>query len=64
MANRKPNKSPKVARKAAARRVTAKQTLLAGGNPQIAKADGEAPVQAYIAAMRAGKATSGAASTR
>ena len=25
--------------------------LLAGGNPQIAKADGEAPVQAYIAAM-------------
>jgi hypothetical protein len=26
-------------------------TLLAGGNPQIAKADGDAPVQAYIAAM-------------
>jgi hypothetical protein len=25
--------------------------LLSGGNPQIAKADGEAPVQAYIAAM-------------
>jgi hypothetical protein len=25
--------------------------LLAGGNPQIAKADGNAPVQAYIAAM-------------
>ena len=25
--------------------------LLAGGNPQIAKADGDAPVQAYIAAM-------------
>jgi hypothetical protein len=25
--------------------------LLTGGNPQIAKADGEAPVQAYIAAM-------------
>ncbi|MFD2262502.1 DUF1801 domain-containing protein [Lacibacterium aquatile] len=24
---------------------------LAGGNPQIAKADGDAPVQAYIAAM-------------
>jgi hypothetical protein len=26
-------------------------TLLTGGNPQIAKADGDAPVQAYIAAM-------------
>lgn len=25
--------------------------LLAGGNPQIAKADGDTPVQAYIAAM-------------
>lgn len=25
--------------------------LLSGGNPQIAKADGEAPVQEYIAAM-------------
>jgi hypothetical protein len=30
---------------------TAEQRLLAGGNPQIAKADGDAPVQAYIAAM-------------
>jgi hypothetical protein len=28
-----------------------KVVLLSGGNPQIAKADGEAPVQAYIAAM-------------
>ena len=26
-------------------------TLLSGGNPQIAKADGDAPVQAYIRAM-------------
>jgi hypothetical protein len=26
-------------------------TLLAGGNPQIAQAEGDAPVQAYIAAM-------------
>jgi hypothetical protein len=25
--------------------------LLAGGNPQIAKGEGDAPVQAYIAAM-------------
>ena len=44
-------KSAKVARKGAARRVAAKPTLLAGGNPRIAKADGDAPVQAYIAAM-------------
>jgi hypothetical protein len=28
-----------------------KPALLAGGNPQIAKGDGDAPVQAYIAAM-------------
>ena len=31
--------------------VAAKPALLAGGNPQIAKADGDAPVRAYIAAM-------------
>jgi hypothetical protein len=31
--------------------VAAKPALLAGGNPQIAKADGDAPVQAYIATM-------------
>jgi hypothetical protein len=29
----------------------AKPVLLAGGNPQIPKGDGDAPVQAYIAAM-------------
>jgi hypothetical protein len=33
------------------RAVAAKLTLLAGGNPQIAKGDGDAPVQDYIAAM-------------
>jgi hypothetical protein len=43
MAKKKP---AKVAEKAAA-----KPTLLSGGNPQIAKGDGNAPVQAYIAAM-------------
>src|SRR5688500_18880566 len=32
-------------------RKAAKPKLLSGGNPQIAKADGDAPVQAYIAAM-------------
>ncbi len=30
---------------------TPRSALLTGGNPQIAKADGDAPVQAYIAAM-------------
>jgi hypothetical protein len=33
--------------------------LLSGGNPQIAKADGDAPVQAYIAAMRGWKSEVG-----
>jgi hypothetical protein len=40
-----------IATKSKAPAVAAKPTLLAGGNPQIAKADGDAPVQAYIAAM-------------
>ena len=31
--------------------VAAKPAVLAGGNPQIAKGDGDAPVEAYIAAM-------------
>lgn len=31
--------------------MTGRPTLLAGGNPQIAKGLGDAPVQAYIAAM-------------
>jgi hypothetical protein len=43
-------KPRKTAPKSQSRKV-AKLALLAGGNPQIAKADGEAPVQAYIAAM-------------
>ena len=67
MANKTSIKSTKVAKKAAAKRVAAKAAkprktapksrkvakpaLLAGGNPQIAKADGDHPVQAYIAAM-------------
>jgi hypothetical protein len=46
----------KAAKKAAPRNSTsrpaaAKPKLLSGGNPQIAKADGDAPVQAFIAAM-------------
>ena len=50
MAGKTSKKSAKVAKKAA-KRVAAKPALLAGGNPQIAKADGDAPVQAYIAAL-------------
>ncbi len=46
MAARTPKTSAKAAKKAAA-----KPALLSGGNPQIAKGDGDAPVQAYIAAM-------------
>ncbi|MET3839425.1 DUF1801 domain-containing protein [Bradyrhizobium sp. OAE829] len=46
---RKPAK--KVAKKIAAKGSPAKPKLLSGGNPQIAKAYGDAPVQAYIAAM-------------
>ena len=64
MADKTSINSTKVAKKAAAKRTvpraakpksqshrSAKPALLAGGNPQIAKADGDAPVQAYIAAM-------------
>jgi hypothetical protein len=51
MAGTTSKRSAKVAKKTAAKRVAAKPALLAGGNPKIAKADGDAPVQAYIAAM-------------
>lgn len=45
-------KPPKAAGKPPAENSNAKPVrLLSGGNPQIAKADGDAPVQAYIAAM-------------
>ena len=40
MAGKKSKKSAKVAKKAAGERVAAKPALLAGGNPQIAKAVG------------------------
>jgi hypothetical protein len=50
MADRTSGKSRKVAKKAAVQ-VAAEPILLAGGNPQIAKGDGNAPVEAYIAAM-------------
>src|SRR3954467_10016771 len=50
MAGKTAAKSTKVAKKASAKRA-GKPILLAGGNPQMAKGDGDAPVQAYIAAM-------------
>jgi hypothetical protein len=50
MAGHKSKKSARVAKKSATR-VAAKPKLLSGGNPQIAKADGNTPVQAYIVAM-------------
>jgi len=49
-AGAKAAKPRKTAPKTQARKV-AKPKLLSGGNPQIAKAYGDAPVQAYIAAM-------------
>ena len=51
MAGKTPGKSAKVAKNAAALPTDEKPVLLSGGNPQIAKADGDTPVQAYIAAM-------------
>jgi hypothetical protein len=51
MAKQTSIKSKKVVKKAAVKQRAAKPTVLAGGNPQIAKADGDAAVQAYIAAM-------------
>jgi hypothetical protein len=64
MANKTARKSVKVAKKAAKVRnkprktapkppsgKTAKPVLLSGGNPQIAKGYGDAPVKAYLAAM-------------
>ena len=57
MAKRTSRKPTKVAKKAARPRKTTPKpqsgevVLLSGGNPQIAKGYGDAPVQAYIAAM-------------
>ena len=65
MAKKTSRKPAKVAKKIAAKRVAAKPAkprkalpkspsgvvLLSGGNPQIAKAYGDTPVMAYIAAM-------------
>jgi hypothetical protein len=48
-ATRKGNEPSTTMRKSS--KVAAKPALLSGGNPQIAKAEGDAPVKAYIAAI-------------
>jgi hypothetical protein len=50
-AMRTPAKSPKARKAKRPPRTAEKPKLLSGGNPQIAKGDGDAPVQAYIEAM-------------
>ena len=44
-------KSTNIAKKPPAEHVDGQPRLLSGGNPQIAKADGDARARAYIAAM-------------
>jgi len=51
MAKKAAKQATKVARKAPVKTEAAGPKLLSGGNPQIAKADGDAPVQTFIAAM-------------
>ena len=51
MTGKTSKKSAKRAAKSATKRGAAKPVLLSGGNPQIAKGEGDATVQAYIAAM-------------
>jgi len=52
VAAKKPVAKKAATQKAAAKKAAAKKPrLLAGGNPQIAKGEGDAPVQAYIAAV-------------
>ena len=46
-----PSKTSRRSKKSASKNAAGEAKLLSGGNPQIAKADGDAPVQAYIAAM-------------
>lgn len=46
-----PDKTTRPAKESALKPAANGIVYLSGGNPQIAKADGDAPVQAYIAAM-------------
>jgi hypothetical protein len=50
-ATKKVARKSKAATKSKRRGSSAKPVLLSGGNPQIAKGEGDAPVQAYIAAI-------------
>lgn len=51
MAGKTSRRPAKAAKKPAAKPASGKPVLLSGGNPQIPKGYGDAPVQAYIAAM-------------
>jgi hypothetical protein len=51
MAGKTSKAEANVTKKSAAKPAAGEPTLLSGGNPQIAKGYGDAPVQAYIAAM-------------
>ncbi|MCY4092770.1 MAG: DUF1801 domain-containing protein [Caldilineaceae bacterium] len=51
MSGKSTTKSTSAAKGSGGAQASAKPKLMSGGNPQIAKADGDAPVQAYIAAM-------------
>ena len=51
MAGRPSKKKSAKAGKKKKKKTQTKSALLAGGNPQIAKGEGDAPVKAYIAAM-------------
>lgn len=51
MAGKTSRQPAQSARKTPAKQAAAKPKLLSGGNPQIPKGEGDAPVQAYIAAM-------------
>src|SRR5689334_25245093 len=51
MAKATSKRPTRIATKPAIKRDTEKPKLLSGGNPQIAKGYGDAPVQAYIDAM-------------
>ena len=51
MAAKKPGRTANAKEKPPPQKNENGVVLLSGGNPQVAKADGDAPVQAYIAAM-------------
>lgn len=51
MVNRASSKATAATKKPADKPASTQPRLLSGGNPQIPKGDGDAPVQAYIAAM-------------